>query len=54
LLNLSKGTRIKKSTLKTCVDHMCVSYACVETSELDRTLKEMSGEELLVEKDEWV
>ena len=33
---------------------MCVSYACVETSELNRALKEMSGEGLLVEKDEWV
>jgi len=33
---------------------MCVSYACIEISELDRALKEMSGEELLVEKDEWV
>jgi hypothetical protein len=54
LLNLSKGTKIKKATLKTRVDHMCVSYACVETSELDKALKEMSGEGLLVEKDEWV
>ena len=54
LLNLSKGVKIKKSTLKSRVDRVCVSYACVEMSELDRALKEMSTEGLIVEKDDSV
>ena len=54
LLNLSKGVKIKKSTLKNRVDRICVSYACVEMSELDRALKEMSTEGLIVEKDDMV
>jgi len=54
LLNLSKGAKIKKSTLKNRVDHICVSYACIEMSELDRALKEMSAEGLIIEKDDTV
>ncbi len=51
LLNLSKGDKIKKSTLKNRVNSVCVSYACVEVSELDRALKEMSAEGLIIESD---
>ena len=54
LLNLSKGVKIKKSTLKNLVDRVCVSYACIDMSELDRALKEMSAEGLLVENDDMV
>ena len=54
LLNLSKGTKIKKSTLKTRIDHVCATYACIETSELDKTLKEMATEGLITEKDDSV
>ena len=54
LLNLSKGVKIKKSTLKNRVDRVCVSYACVDMSELDQALKEMSTEGLIVEKDNMV
>lgn len=54
LLNLSKGAKIKKSLLKARIDHVCVGYACVEISELDRALKEMSTEGLIVEKDNMV
>ena len=54
LLNLSKSAKIKKSTLKNRVDRICVSYACIEMSELDRALKEMSTEGLIVEKDDMV
>ena len=54
LLNLSKGAKIKKSTLKNRVDHICVNYACVEMNELDKSLREMTAEELIVEKDEMV
>jgi hypothetical protein len=54
LLNLSKGAKIKKSTLKSRVDRVCVSYTCVEMTELDRALKEMSTEGLIIEKDDFV
>ena len=51
LLNLSKGARIKKSTLKNRIDRVCLNYACIEMSELDKALKEMSIEGLLTEKE---
>ena len=54
LLNLSKGIKLKKTTLKNHVDRVCVSYACIEMSELERSLKEMVAEELVEEKDDWV
>lgn len=54
LLNLSKGARIKKSTLKSRIDRVCLNYACIEMSELDKALKEMSIEGLLIEKDDVV
>lgn len=54
LLNLSKGAKLKKSTLKNRVDHICVNYACVEMNELDKSLKEMTVEGLIVEKDDMV
>jgi hypothetical protein len=51
LLNLSKGVKIKKSTLKSRIDRVCVNYACVEMNELDKALKEMNTERLIIEKD---
>ena len=51
LLNLSKGARIKKSTLKNRIDRVCLNYACIEMNELDKALKEMSIEGLLTEKE---
>lgn len=54
LLNLSKGAKIKKSTLKNRVDGICVSYACIEINELDKALKEMSAEGLIIEKEDMV
>ncbi len=54
LLNLSKGIKIKKSTLKKRIDRVCVNYACIEMNELDKALKEMSIEGLIVEKDDLV
>ena len=47
LLNLSKGSRIKKSTLKNRVNRICVSYTCIEMSELDKALIEMTTEGLV-------
>jgi hypothetical protein len=54
LLNLSKGAKIKKATLKARVDRVCVNYACIEMNELDKALKEMSTEGLITEKDDMV
>jgi hypothetical protein len=54
LLNLSKGAKIKKSALKNRVDGICVSYACIEMNELDKALKEMSAEGLIIEKEDMV
>jgi hypothetical protein len=51
LLNLSKGARIKKSTLKSRIDRICLNYACIEMNELEKALKEMSIEGLLTEKE---
>ena len=54
LLNLSKGAKIKKSTLKNKIDRVCVSYTCVDMSELDKALKEMTTEKLIIEEGEFV
>lgn len=54
LLNLSKGAKIKKTTLKARVDRVCVNYACIEMNELEKALKEMSIEGLITEKDDYV
>ena len=54
LLNLSKGAKTKKSTLKNGIDRVCVNYACIEMNELDKALKEMSVEGLIVEKGDMV
>src|SRR4030065_1100243 len=54
LLNLSKGHRIHKSTLKRRIDKVCVSLACVDMSELEKALKEMASEGLITEQDETV
>lgn len=54
LLNLSKGAKIKKSSLKNRIDKVCVSYTCVNMSELDKSLKEMSTEGLIREEGEFV
>lgn len=54
LLNLSKGAKIKKSTLKNRIDRVCVNYACVEINDLDKALKEMNSEGLIEEKGEYV
>lgn len=51
LLNLSKGAKIKKSTLKHRIDRVCVNYTCIEMNELEKALKEMSTEGLIAEKD---
>ena len=54
LLNLSKGTPMRKSALKRRIDKVCVSLACVEMSELEKSLKEMASEGILIENDDTV
>ncbi len=51
LLNLRKGNKIKKATLKNRIDRVCATYACIELSELDKALKEMAAEGLIIEKE---
>ena len=49
LLNLSKGHRMHKSTLKRRLDKVCVSLACVDMNELEKALKDMASEGLIKE-----
>jgi VIT1/CCC1 family predicted Fe2+/Mn2+ transporter len=54
LLNLRKGHSVKKTTLKIRLDRICASYACIEVTEMDKALKEMSQEGLITEKDDGI
>jgi DNA-binding PadR family transcriptional regulator len=54
LLNLSKGHKIHKSTLKRRIDKVCVSLACIDMSELEKTLKAMASEGLIIDYDDTV
>ena len=51
LLNLAKGNKILKTTLKRRIDKVCASYTCIEMSELEKALKEMASEGLIAEHD---
>jgi VIT1/CCC1 family predicted Fe2+/Mn2+ transporter len=51
LLNLTKGSKIRKSMLKRRLDKVCSSYTCIEMSELEEALKEMASEGLITEHD---
>ena len=48
LLSLSKGTMLEKSLLKRRIDKVCAGYACIEMSDLDKALKEMTSEGLIL------
>jgi hypothetical protein len=50
LLNLGKGAKMPKSSLKRRIDKVCTSYTCVEMSELDKALGEMASEGLIIEE----
>lgn len=54
LLNLKKGAKIKRSTLKNRINRVCFSCTCLEMNELDKALKEMTDEGLIVENDNTV
>jgi len=49
LLNLAKGNPIQKTMLKRRIDKVCASYTFIEMNELEKALKEMSSEGLIVE-----
>jgi VIT1/CCC1 family predicted Fe2+/Mn2+ transporter len=51
LLNLRKGTRMLKSSLKRRIDKVCTSFTCIEMSELEKALKEMASEGLIIDND---
>lgn len=54
LLNLRKGAKVKRSTLKARIDRVCASYACIELNEMDKALKEMQTEGLITQVDDSV
>jgi hypothetical protein len=54
LLNLSKGNPVRKSNLKRRIDRVCVGRACVEMTDLEETLQEMSSEGLIRRHDDSV
>ena len=54
LLDLSKGHKIDKSTLKRRIDKVCVSLACIDMSELEKTLEAMASEGLVIDYDDTV
>lgn len=48
LVNLSKGAKLQKSVLKRQIDKVCTGYMCVEMSDLDKALNEMTSEGLIL------
>ena len=54
LLNLSKGRRMLKTTLKRRIDKVCVSLACIEMTELEKALEHMAAQGLITEQDNTV
>ncbi len=54
LLNLSKGHRMQKTTLKKRIDKVCVSLACINMAELEKALQQMESEGLLTKVDDSV
>jgi hypothetical protein len=54
LLNLSKGHRMHKATLKRRIDKVCVSLACIDMAELEKALQQMTSEGLITEQDDTV
>jgi VIT1/CCC1 family predicted Fe2+/Mn2+ transporter len=53
-LNLTKGAKLKRSTLKRRIDRVCVGYVYINISEFDKALEEMAAENLIEEKNGYV
>ena len=49
LINLGKGTALKKTHLKRRIDRVCKGRVCVEMNELDEALTEMVSEGLVID-----
>jgi VIT1/CCC1 family predicted Fe2+/Mn2+ transporter len=47
LLNLNKGQTLNKSLLKTQIDKVCMGYACVDMSDVNKTLEDMASDGLI-------
>jgi DNA-binding PadR family transcriptional regulator len=47
LMNLSEETASDKSLLKNQIDKVCTGYACVEMSDVDKTLDDMASDGLI-------
>lgn len=54
LIDLSKGNTMGKSSLKSKIDKICTGHMCVETSDLENALRDMSSEGLVSYKNEGV
>lgn len=54
LIELSKGTTLDKSSLKSHIDKICTGHMCVETRDVDNALKDMANERLVSYEDETV
>ncbi|MEM3673321.1 MAG: hypothetical protein QW468_03745 [Candidatus Bathyarchaeia archaeon] len=51
LLSLSNRIKLQKNVLKNRVDKICGGHVCIETSDIEKALKEMASEGLILEKD---
>ncbi|MEM0121387.1 MAG: hypothetical protein QXP86_05060 [Nitrososphaerota archaeon] len=54
LLNLKRKTSTHKSLLKKRIDEICANDVCVEASDLDKALKEMVSEGLIIEDGDYI
>jgi len=54
LLNLSKGNKVRKDFLKRRLDRVCTGRVCIDMSDLEKTLQEMSTEELITQSEDTV
>jgi hypothetical protein len=51
LVNLGKGAKLQKSVLKSQIDKVCTGFVCVEMSDFDKALNEMTAEGLILSQD---
>ncbi len=54
LLELSKGKPVRKEALRRRIDKVCTRTGCVEISEIDKALQEMSAEKLVIFENDYV
>lgn len=51
LISFGKGASLEKHFIKRRIDKYCAGYVCVEMEDIDKALKEMSSEGLIVNED---